>query len=403
MGPHFSDKLTPSHFRRMFQMTEASFKVLCNIISSKVGVQVFQPEDPSAVMPDRTVPFICGEAKVALSIRMLAGGSYLDLVPLFDVSKAHLYKTFHDFVGWILLVFEFPLPRWLREGSWQPLIDRANHFAEKTDGVFYGPFAANDGLAVRIVSPTLKQVPDPGNYYCRKGFFALNVQAMCDRSKRFLWVNPSNKGSTHDSIAFSGSRLFTLLQEKSNELYEKGLFIAGDSAYALSPFMVTPYSLEELKDDTMNAKDSFNYHLSSCRIYIECAFGELVMRWGIFWRTLQFDLAKCTKIIQATMLLHNFILDNEREDAQFFQEFNIPMDELQNELTRQTGEIPRAIVGDNNEANLGGRPSLTEQLSRKMGNEVRHRLTVKLATHDLQRPLQHDMHYNAYGHIYMKS
>jgi DDE superfamily endonuclease len=399
----FSDKLTSNHFRRMFRMTEGSFKVLCTNIRNKIGDDVFQPEDPFAVVPDRIVPFFCGETKVAISIRMLAGGSYLDLVPLFDISTSHLYKTFHDFIDWILLTFEFPLPRWLREENWQPLLDRANHFAEKSDGIFYGPFAANDGLAIRITSPTMKQVPDPGNYFCRKGFYALNVQAMCDRSKRFLWVNPSNKGSTHDSVAFSNSRLFNLLEEKSKVLFEKGLFIAGDTAYALSPFMITPYSTDEMKNDPMNARDAFNFHLSSCRIYIECAFGELVMRWGIFWRTLLFDLRKSTRIIQATMLLHNFILDNERDDARFFQEFSIQMDDIQNELTRQTGEIPRALVSDNNETNTGGRPSLTDRESRRMGDAVRHRLTVRLAIHDLQRPLQHDMHYNSHGHIYMTS
>jgi DDE superfamily endonuclease len=142
---------------------------------------------------------------------MLAGGSYLDLVPLFDVSKSHLYVVFHDFIGWVIETYEFPLVNWLRQSTWQPLINRANHFAEKTDGVFYGPFAALDGLAVWIDCPKLSEVLDPGNYYCQKGFHALNVQAICDRSKQFLWCNPTNKGSTHDSSAFTMSRLYDLL------------------------------------------------------------------------------------------------------------------------------------------------------------------------------------------------
>jgi DDE superfamily endonuclease len=128
----------------------------------------------------------------------------------------------------------------------------------------------------------LKEVADPGNYYCRKGFYALNVQAICDMSKQFLWCYPSNKGSAHDSAAFGGSRLYDLLKEKSNDLYNRGVFIVGDSAYGLTSFLLTPYETEEMRDDPLHAKDSFNYHLSSCRIYIECAFGELVMRWGIF-------------------------------------------------------------------------------------------------------------------------
>jgi DDE superfamily endonuclease len=389
----------------MFRMTEPSFTGLCEKIMMRIGKVLFQPEDPNAVEADRTVPPICGEVKVAVCLRMLAGGSYLDLVPLFDVSKSHLYKFFHDFIDWILLTFEFPLVRWLRERDWQHLIDRANHFAEKTDGVFYGPFACLDGIAIRISSPSEEDVPDPGNYFCRKGFFALNVQAICDRSKRFLWTSPSNKGSTHDSVAFSGSLLYDLLIECSRELLEKELFIAGDSAYGLTPFLIVPFEADELttQNDPLKAKDSFNFHLSSCCIYIECAFGELVMRWGIFWRTLLFDLKKSIKIIQACMLLHNFILDNERDDARFYQDFSIQMDKQQQEVTRKTGELPRPMVGDNNEPRVGGRPSNEESERRRLGDLVRHRLSVKLANHEMRRPLQHDMHYNSYGHIYMTS
>jgi hypothetical protein len=68
----------------------------------------------------------------------------------------------------------------------------------------------------------------------------------------------------------------------SNDLYERGLFIAGDTAYAITPFLIASYESRELQNDVMKAKDGFNYQLSSCQIYIECAFGELVMQWGIF-------------------------------------------------------------------------------------------------------------------------
>ena len=60
-------------------------------------------------------PLISGEVKCALSIRMLAGGSYLDLVPLFNVSSGHLYVVLETFLAWILATFEFPLTRLLRD------------------------------------------------------------------------------------------------------------------------------------------------------------------------------------------------------------------------------------------------------------------------------------------------
>ena len=46
---------------------------------------------------------------------------------------------------------------------------------------------------------------------------------------------------------------------------------------------------------------------------MECAFGELVGRWGILWRTLRHDLPMATAIIQACARLHNWCL-NHRVD-----------------------------------------------------------------------------------------
>jgi DDE superfamily endonuclease len=402
----FSSRIPSIHFRRMFRMTLESFSILCKNICKKVGEDKFRSEEFIANQGqglDAKIPLIPGEIKVAISIRMLAGGSYLDLVPLFEVSTSHLYNIFHTFLAWVLKSFEFPLVPWLRERNWSAINHLANIYAEKSNGIFFGAFSAIDGLAVRVKSPTEREVADPGNYYCRKGFYALNVQAICDKSKQFLWCYPSNKGSTHDSVAFTSSKLFELLKEVSEDLYERGLFIVGDSAYNLTSFLVTPYDTDEVGSDSDHSKDSFNYHLSSCRIYIECAFGELVMRWGIFWRTLLFDLKKSANIVQVTMLLHNFIIDCREKDPTYFEQFDIPADDTQDYITEQTGEVPQAIATDNNEPRTPGRRTLEENKQRERGISIRDRLTVQLAVHNMKRPMEHGMHYNSHGHIYMSS
>lgn len=405
---HFCSSLTDHHFRRMFRMEVLVFSKLCSMVCEKVGEDTFRPEAYLMEKVDNgdDLKGISGEVKVALCIRMLSGGSYLDLVPLFDVSTTHLYRTFGTFLKWILLTLEFPLVAWLRERNWKALESLANSFAEKSNGVFYGPFGAIDGLAIRIKSPI--GVSDPGNYYCRKGFYALNVQAICDRSKRFLWVYPSNKGSTHDAAAFAASRLLDLLEELSEELYERSLFIAGDSAYSLTPYLVVPYDTAHVKEDPTHARDAFNFYLSSCRIHIECAFGELVMRWGIFWRTLLFkDLKKNCEIVQAAMLLQNFIIENRGNgiaDGAYFSNFRVDSSEpLQVTITRETGESPIPLVTDNNEPRGAGRRTLTELAAAEKAEAIRKRLTTALSVNGMSRPMQDDMRYNAHGHIYMTS
>lgn len=402
----FCSQISDSHFRRMFRMELPVFSKLCQTVCDKIGEETFRPE---AYLLGRAsdkddVKFISGEVKMAVCLRLLAGGSYLDLVPLFSIATSYVYQVFGTFLGWMLLAFEFPLVRWLRERNWEALNVLANGFAEKSNGVFHGPFGALDGLALRIRSPTLKEVADPGNYYCRKGFYALNVQAICDKWKRFLWVYPTNKGSTHDSSAFGNSRLLDLLKEMSDELYQRGLFIVGDSAYGLAPYLLVPYDANEMKSDPENAKDGFNYHLSACRIYIECAFGELVMRWGIFWRTLLFDLKKCPQIVQVAMLLHNFIVEHRENgvaDGAYFSTFSIDIDELQLQLTNETGEAPNPLVTDNNEPRPAGRRSVADIDLAIKGSSVRQRLTTKLAVYEMKRPLHSNMRYNSHGHIYM--
>ena len=182
----FVDRISELHFRRMFRMTIGWFNVLCQKIIWSIGEEVFRSEAhllASSASREGATPLTSGEVKVAASVRMLAGGSYLDLVPLFHVSTSSLYTVFGDFLDWILATFEFPLVKWTQNGKWEVLHHLANQFAEKSNGVFFGPFGAIDGLAIRIRSPRLSEVPDPGNYYCRKGFYALNVQATCDKMK----------------------------------------------------------------------------------------------------------------------------------------------------------------------------------------------------------------------------
>jgi hypothetical protein len=101
------------------------------------------------------------------------------------------------------------------------------------------------------------------------------------------------------------------------------------------------------------------------------------------------------------MLLHNFILDHDREDVHFFRDFNISMDRTQQVIYRKTGEVPRPLVSDNNEPRTACQLMKDDRELQTLGEMIRHRLTVKLASRDLGRPLQHHMEYNSYGHIFM--
>lgn len=175
-------------------MKQSVFDRLCHVMCLKIGEETFHPKAwlTEAMEEEGDVHLTSGEVKVAVSLRLMAGGSHLDLVPLFGVSSSHLHNTFEAFLGWVVLSFEFPLVRWPQEQIVR-LCSLANHFVEKPNGVFFGPFGTVDGLTIRFRCPCLMEVPDHGNSHCCKGFHALNAQAICDEDKHFLWCHLHDK------------------------------------------------------------------------------------------------------------------------------------------------------------------------------------------------------------------
>lgn len=73
--------------------------------------------------------------------------------------------------------------------------------------------------------------------------------------------------------------------------------ILGDNAFMTSRRMITP-----------GEDDDFNFEQSSLRINIECAFDELICRWGILWRPLEIGFRKRTAVIGCCVRLHNFCI-----------------------------------------------------------------------------------------------
>ncbi|XP_052218979.1 putative nuclease HARBI1 [Dreissena polymorpha] len=69
---------------------------------------------------------------------------------------------------------------------------------------------------------------------CRKGFYALNCQAVSSPDLKFLDVVARWPGSTHDAAIFENSRLKDYLDNHD------GMILLGDSGYALKRYLLTP-------------------------------------------------------------------------------------------------------------------------------------------------------------------
>ena len=68
-------------------------------------------------------------------------------------------------------------------------------------------------------------------------------------------------------------------------------------------------------------------------------------------------------------------------------------------MFRKTGEMLRVIVMDNNEPRSKGHMSIEETKYQSEGEKIRQRLTIKLASHKMGRPMEHDIEYNRNSNV----
>jgi len=324
----FQSNLTDRQFRRYFRMSKECFDLLCDRIKSNVGEREFKSEVYLKQLLDSdlksnnilkahketTGGFISGEIKLALILRLLAGGCYLDLALLFEMGFTYSYVVFHNVIGnWILddRFVKIDGAEYCSDVEWISSV--ALDFSRGSKGVINGCIGALDGWIVKIIKPRKSDgVHNPSSFFSRKGFFGINVQAIVDKKKRILYRSIQHRGAEHDSTAFKNSSFYKWLVENWPALGRLGFYFVGDSAYSLKSFLLTPY------DNVMHGshEDNYNFFHSSSRITVECAFGEVDLRWGIFWKPLRFSLVHNCRVIDAAMRLHNFIVDfreNTRE------------------------------------------------------------------------------------------
>ena len=100
------------------------------------------------------------------------------------------------------------------------------------------------------------------------------------------------------------------------------------------------------------------YH-SSARITVEYAFGEIDLRWGIFWKRLTCSLENAALIIEGSMRLHNFLVDYRESNKDIDQELDAILERHLFEQGLDDSNIVPIVVGNQSSRGLG-RPTLHE-------------------------------------------
>lgn len=208
---------------------------------------------------------------------------------------------------------------------------------------------AIDGSHIPIKAPP----NNPRDYFNRKGYYSIILQAVVDSYGQFIDVTVGWPGSVHDARIFTNSRIYDRMQNNSlfpdQKLNIRGcdvpLLMLGDPAYPLLPNLLKPFS-----DNGRLTPEQFvfNNRLSSCRIVVEHAFGRLKGRWRSLYKKCDNDLSNMSTIVTSCCILHNIVEKQNNPYLEHWDEQPPPhlarLRNGNNQVQGQGGAIRNAIV-----------------------------------------------------------
>lgn len=283
-------------FKKMFRLSRSAFLKLERVVASEF------PGDTARFAEFSSGSAICITTRVAVTLRWLAGGSYIDICFEFGVARGTFYQDGGVLWGTLLaidrhLMISFPFNDTVQ------LDKMASGFSNCCGNELHNCVLAVDGWVCKTRKPFVDEVENQVSYRNRHDCFGIVVMAGCDSNCKYHMFSCISAGSTNDIFAWECS---AMKENLDNNLLPAKYYFIGDEAFINGPQFLTPWSGHGLD----RWSDSFNYHLSAMRQCIERSFALLTQRWGIFWRPLRCAFDKWTLVCTVCAKLHNFCIDN---------------------------------------------------------------------------------------------
>jgi len=219
-------------FKRMFRIDRSTFDcILCKI-------ELMLSKNEAKTMNSSGEPIsVC--TRLAVALRWLAGGSYLDICFAWGLGISTFCDTDHG-VLWPTLqaindVFSMGFPI----DDEEKLEELSRGFSEHSSGILDGCVLALDGLGVCTRCPFKTEVSRPKDYRFRKSGFAILVLAGCDIKAHFVCASCDHSGSTNDIIAWQDSHLYQMLE--MDKLLPTKYFFIGDEAFNTTEQFLSPW------------------------------------------------------------------------------------------------------------------------------------------------------------------
>jgi len=176
-----------------------------------------------------------------------------------------------------------------------------------------GVILAGDGFIIPIVQPD--NVENPFIFRNRHDCFALVAQVFCDAYCRFRIFDVKWPGATNDITAYTQTTLHYKMQ--NNMLPSWACILMDGICSSVGDNHLTPFSRAELDRAKKQANHTlyhkmltFNHVISSLRVTIESALGQLVRRFGILWKKPFFTHYESVSLLVTTCSkLHNICVE----------------------------------------------------------------------------------------------
>ncbi|GES87151.1 protein ANTAGONIST OF LIKE HETEROCHROMATIN PROTEIN 1-like [Rhizophagus clarus] len=248
-------------FKRHFRLTRSTFEWLCYKI---IPLLRRNSNEPGIIG-------LAWEQKIAASLWFLATGEcFRSIGEKFGMGKSTISYALRQF-------FDLIISKFLSEKiiflTTELEVNRITNGFKITRN-FPNVIGAIDGSHIPIKAPHLF----PVNYFNRKGFYSIVLQAVVDHKKKFLDICVGWPGSTHDSRILINSNLYNKFNNQ------------------VTTHLNNKYILEQTY---------FNRKHSQTRIKVEQAFGLLKGRWRCLLNKLEVSFEIVSHIITTCYILHN--------------------------------------------------------------------------------------------------
>ena len=242
------------------------------------------------------------EHRVAITLWCLATcGEYRTIAHLFGVARCTVCVIVHDTCKAIVDVL---LRKYIRFPHGEGLSDVVEGFKNKWGMIQCA--GTIDGCHIPVMPPALNHT----DFYNRKGWYSMLVQAVVDHNYQFIDVCVGWPGSVHDARVLVNSSVYKKASRKEilcgQQLNIRGtdipVFLVGDSVYPLSSWLMKHFPHNS---HLTPGQRSFSYHLSKARIVVENAFGRLKARWRRLCKRNDMNIEHIPCVITACCVLHN--------------------------------------------------------------------------------------------------